>query len=87
MPTRDARRKVDVVGGLLLAVALGLLVVGLYNPDPETSVLPPWGPAATAAGGGVFLLFLLWERCARTKLIDLTGVPQGAVLRHVLAAA
>ena len=78
----DPAPKVDVVGGLLLAVALGLLVVGLYNPDPEASVLPPWGPATAAAGGGVFLLFLLWETFARTKLIDLTGVPQGAVLRH-----
>jgi MFS family permease len=67
------RRKVDVTGGLLLAVALGLLVVGLYNPDPETSVLPPWGPATTGAGGGVFLVFLLWEWRARTRLVDLTG--------------
>jgi MFS family permease len=68
-----ARRKVDVTGGLLLAISLGLLVVGLYNPDPETSVLPPWGPATTAAGGGVFVLFLLWEWRARTKLVDLAG--------------
>jgi MFS family permease len=67
------RRKVDVTGGLLLAVSLGLLVVGLYNPDPTTSVLPPWGPVTTAAGGGVFLLFLLWEWRARTRLVDLTG--------------
>jgi MFS family permease len=67
------RPKVDVTGGLLLAAALGLLVVGLYNPDPEASVLPPWGPVTVAAGGGAFLLFLLWEWRARTRLIDLTA--------------
>ncbi len=75
MPARTAggRPKVDVTGGLLLAISLGLLVIGLYNQEPDKSVLPPWGPATTAAGAGVFLLFLLWEWRARTRLIDLTG--------------
>jgi MFS family permease len=68
------RRRVDVTGGLLLAVALGLLVVGLYNPDPEKSVLPPWGLATVSAGGTALLVFLVWEFFARTRLVDLTGV-------------
>ena len=71
--TTGPRPKVDVTGGLLLAIALGLLVVGLYNPNPDVSALPPWGPATVAAGGGVFVLFLLWEWRARTRLIDLTA--------------
>jgi len=76
MPPRTAgltRPKVDVTGGLLLAISLGLLVVGLYNQEPDKSVLPPWGAATTAAGAGAFLLFLLWEWRARTRLIDLSG--------------
>jgi MFS family permease len=67
------RGRLDVGGGLLLAISLGLLVVGLYNPDPEHSVLPPWGPATVASGVGVFALFLVWEAFAGTRIVDLTG--------------
>jgi MFS family permease len=66
--------RVDIVGGLLLAVALGLLVVGLYNPDPDKSVLPSWGVPVIAAGAVTFVAFLAWEAKARTRLLDLAGV-------------
>jgi MFS family permease len=72
--SRANGRRVDVVGGTLLAISLGLLVVGLYNPNPEKSVLPSWGVPTIAAGGGVLLLFAIWETFARQRLVDLSGV-------------
>lgn len=68
------RPKVDVVGGVLLALGLGLLVVGLYNPDPERSVLPSWGPVVLTLAAGALVLFALWERRAKTKLLNPAGV-------------
>jgi MFS family permease len=59
--THAHRQRVDVVGGVLLAAALGLLVVGLYNPEPERGVLPPWGIPTVAAGAVLFAAFLLWR--------------------------
>ena len=41
--------KVDVVGGVLLAIALGPAAIGLYNPEPDgKQVLPSWGLPALA---------------------------------------
>jgi MFS transporter, DHA2 family, triacylglyceride efflux pump len=74
--------RVDFAGGALLAAGLGLLVVGLYNPDPQHGVLPPWGPVTLAGGGAVLVVFAVWEARARTRLLD----PAGVAWRSLLAA-
>ncbi|MFB4264112.1 MFS transporter [Nonomuraea sp. GTA35] len=75
-----AAGRVDVVGGALLALALALLVVGLYNPDPATAVLPPWGPPVIAAGVLVAVAFVWWEIRSPVRLLDLTTTRKGPLL-------
>ena len=74
------RPGVDVAGGLLLALGLGLLVAGVYNPEPQESALPSWGPPVLAAGAVVLAVFVLWEAKARTRLLDLADVRRGPLL-------
>ncbi|MBW8480732.1 MFS transporter [Actinomadura sp. PM05-2] len=74
------RPRIDVAGGLLLALGLGLLVVAVYNPDPGTSALPSWGLPALAAGAAVLAAFVAWEIRSRTRLLDLTGTRRGPLL-------
>jgi MFS family permease len=84
LPSRDRSaepEKIDVVGGLLLAITLGLAVIGLYNPAPNgQQVLPSYGQPLLIAAVVVAVIFALWERFARTKLIEPTGVHFGPFL-------
>jgi MFS transporter, DHA2 family, triacylglyceride efflux pump len=67
--------KIDVVGGLLLAITLILVVFGLYNPAPDGKHVLPSGGGWLLAGAAVAAVaFFAWERFARTKLIEPTGV-------------
>ncbi|MCP2328880.1 MFS family permease [Hamadaea flava] len=80
------RPKVDVVGGVLLAIALGLLVAGLYNPEPEHQVLPSWGLPTLGAGVLALIGFAVWESRAKVMLIDLTGVRRTPFFGSLLAS-
>ncbi|WP_309304083.1 MFS transporter [Arthrobacter sp. CJ23] len=79
----DDPQKVDVLGGLLLAIALGLAVIGLYNPKPDGKlVLPSWGLPMLIAAAVTTTAFFVWERFARTRLLE----PAGVHVRPFLAA-
>jgi MFS family permease len=70
-------------GGALLTLSLAALVVGLYNPDPASGVLPAWGPPFVAAGIAGLVAFVLGERRSSRPLVDLAEVragPFGAAL-------
>ncbi|MEW9548505.1 MFS transporter [Nonomuraea sp. NPDC050783] len=75
-----AGRRVDGAGAALLALALALLVAGLYNPDPAKAFLPPWGAPLIAAGALAAGVFVWWEIRSPVRLLDLTGVRKGPLL-------
>ena len=78
LPGHDRKaepERVDVVGGLLLALALGLAVWGLYNPAPDgKQVLPSYGLPLVGGAVAAAIAFAVWEKFARTRLIEPRGV-------------
>jgi MFS family permease len=86
LPSRqksETPEKVDVVGGVLLAIALGLATWGLYNPAPDgKQVLPSYGLPLLVGALVAAIAFFVWERFASTRLIE----PAGVHFRPFLAA-
>ncbi|ORA20277.1 MFS transporter [Mycobacterium angelicum] len=86
LPSHDRSanpEKVDILGGLLLALTLGLAVFGLYNPSPDGKhILPPNGLFLVIGAVVAAIAFFVWERLARTRLIE----PAGVHFRPFLAA-
>lgn len=86
VPSRDRdqpRHKVDVIGGVLLAIALGAAVVGLYNPAPDgKNPLPSYGIPLIVVAVLTMVGFFVWEKKATTRLLE----PAGVQFRPFLAA-
>ena len=78
LPSHDRSEqpeKIDVIGGLLLALSLGLAVIGLYNPAPDgKQVLPSYGLPLVIGAVVAAVAFVIWERFSRTHLIEPAGV-------------
>lgn len=85
-PPASQRPAVPLLGGGLLALALGLAVVGLYQHDPEQGVLPAWGPAALLGAAAVTGGFVWHQAAGRTPLFATAGVRMRPFLA-VLAAS
>ena len=66
---RDAEpEKIDLIGGLLLAITLGLAVIGLYNANPDGKhALPSYGPPLIVAAVVAAVVFGVWERFSRNQ--------------------
>ncbi|MGH2769544.1 MAG: MFS transporter, partial [Actinomycetota bacterium] len=75
--------RMDLVGGIILALSLSTLIVALYNPNPAAGVLPAWGPWTLVAAGGGLVAFVLWERRSPVRLLEagsVASVPFAAAL-------
>ncbi|HEY2791509.1 MAG TPA: MFS transporter, partial [Micromonosporaceae bacterium] len=85
-PVHEDRPRVDVVGGLLIAVSLALAIVALDNQHPESGILPKYGPELLILAGVLMIAFVVWEWRARTKLLNLSGVDRSVFFAAIGAS-
>ncbi len=78
---RPVLRRVDLWGALLVAVALGALVLTFASADPEREVVGPLGWVLVPVGVVAVLGYVVRHRRAAAPLI-----PRGVVRRRVLPA-
>ncbi|MEV6288117.1 MFS transporter [Kribbella sp. NPDC051770] len=64
-----ALAEIDLVGALLLALALAGVVLAFATADPEQEVLSPAGPWLLVAAALFALLFILWQRRTARAII------------------
>ena len=62
-------RRVDLLGALLVAVALGSLVLTFASADPEREVVGPWGLALVPLGLAAVAAYVWRHRTARDPLV------------------
>ena len=62
-------RRVDLLGALLIGVALGSLVLTFASADPEREVVGPWGWALVPLGLAAVAAYLWRHRTARDPLV------------------
>ena len=62
-------RRVDLLGALLIGVALGALVLTFASADPEREVVGPWGWALVPLGLVAVAAYLWRHRTARDPLV------------------
>ncbi|HET8594438.1 MAG TPA: MFS transporter, partial [Intrasporangium sp.] len=73
-------RRVDLFGALLVAVALGALVLTFSSSDPEREAIGPLGLVLLPVGAIALAALAIWHRRARNPLIP-RGVVHGRGMR------
>lgn len=74
-------RRADLVGALLIAVALGCVVLTFSSANPETEVVGPMGLWLLPVGAVAVAIYLWWHRRAEEPLIA-----RGTIVGRVLPA-
>jgi MFS family permease len=78
-------RRVDLVGGLLVALVLGCVVVSFATADPQLQVVGTAAPALLPAGAVLAALFVVRELRVAEPLVDLRALRDRAAFGSLAA--